>query len=108
MTKHWLCILNPASHRTMLMRMLRNLHGVYVDSGDWERAVRCADGISETRTAATQRHYAIAGCATSSWVIAAVHCRTCNVIRKCVRMRRTRGGDAQVLVGLSIGASKTN
>ena len=38
-------ILNPASHRAMLMRMLRNLHGVYVDGDDWERAVRCADRI---------------------------------------------------------------
>ncbi len=38
-------ILNPASHRAMLMRMLRNLQGVYVDSDDWERAVRCADRI---------------------------------------------------------------
>lgn len=36
-------ILNPASHRAMLMRMLRNLHGVYADQDDWERAVRCAD-----------------------------------------------------------------
>ncbi len=38
-------ILDPASHRSMLMRMLRNLHGVYVDQGDWERAVRCADRL---------------------------------------------------------------
>jgi regulator of sirC expression with transglutaminase-like and TPR domain len=38
-------ILNPASHRSMLMRMLRNLHGVYSDNDDWERAVRCADRI---------------------------------------------------------------
>ena len=38
-------ILNPASHRAMLTRMLRNLHGVYVDRDDWERAVRCADRI---------------------------------------------------------------
>ena len=29
----------------MLMRMLRNLHGVYSDNDDWERAVRCADRI---------------------------------------------------------------
>jgi regulator of sirC expression with transglutaminase-like and TPR domain len=27
------------------MRVLRNLHGVYVDAADWERAVRCADRI---------------------------------------------------------------
>jgi regulator of sirC expression with transglutaminase-like and TPR domain len=38
-------ILNPASHRAMLARMLRNLHGVYSDREDWERAVRCADRI---------------------------------------------------------------
>jgi regulator of sirC expression with transglutaminase-like and TPR domain len=38
-------ILHPASHRAMLTRMLRNLHGVYVDRDDWERAVRCADRI---------------------------------------------------------------
>jgi regulator of sirC expression with transglutaminase-like and TPR domain len=38
-------ILNPASHRSMLMRMLRNLHGVYSDNDDWERAVRCSDRI---------------------------------------------------------------
>ena len=38
-------ILHPASHRAMLTRMLRNLHGVYIDRDDWERAVRCADRI---------------------------------------------------------------
>lgn len=38
-------ILNPASHRAMLMRMLRNLHGVYAERDDWERAVRSADRI---------------------------------------------------------------
>jgi regulator of sirC expression with transglutaminase-like and TPR domain len=38
-------ILNPASHRSMLMRMLRNLHAVYSERDDWERAVRCADRI---------------------------------------------------------------
>jgi regulator of sirC expression with transglutaminase-like and TPR domain len=38
-------ILHPASHRSMLMRMLRNLHGVYSDNDDWERAVRCADRL---------------------------------------------------------------
>lgn len=36
-------ILNPASHRAILMRVLRNLHGVYAECDDWERAVRCAD-----------------------------------------------------------------
>jgi regulator of sirC expression with transglutaminase-like and TPR domain len=38
-------ILSPASHRGMLVRMLRNLHGVYAEAGDWERAVRCADRV---------------------------------------------------------------
>ena len=38
-------ILHPASHRAMLTRMLRNLHGVYIDREDWERAVRCSDRI---------------------------------------------------------------
>jgi regulator of sirC expression with transglutaminase-like and TPR domain len=38
-------ILNPASHRAILMRMLRNLHGVYTERNDWERAVRSADRI---------------------------------------------------------------
>jgi regulator of sirC expression with transglutaminase-like and TPR domain len=38
-------ILHPASHRAMLMRMLRNLHGTYSERDDWERAVRCADRI---------------------------------------------------------------
>lgn len=38
-------ILNPASHRAIVMRVLRNLHGVYSESADWERAVRCADRI---------------------------------------------------------------
>jgi regulator of sirC expression with transglutaminase-like and TPR domain len=38
-------ILNPASHRAILMRVLRNLHGVYSDGGDWERATRSADRL---------------------------------------------------------------
>jgi len=38
-------ILNPASHRAILMRVLRNLHGVYNDGGDWERATRSADRL---------------------------------------------------------------
>ena len=29
----------------MLMRMLRNLHGVYAERDDWERAVRSADRL---------------------------------------------------------------
>lgn len=38
-------ILNPASHRAILVRMLRNLHAVYVEREDWARAVRCADRV---------------------------------------------------------------
>lgn len=38
-------ILNPASHRAILIRMLRNLHGVYAEADDWERAARSADRI---------------------------------------------------------------
>ncbi|MDH5822925.1 SirB1 family protein [Luteimonas sp. RD2P54] len=38
-------ILHPASHRAILTRMLRNLHGVYAERGDWARAVRCADRV---------------------------------------------------------------
>lgn len=38
-------ILHPASHRAILVRVLRNLHGVYGDAGDWERATRCADRV---------------------------------------------------------------
>jgi regulator of sirC expression with transglutaminase-like and TPR domain len=38
-------ILNPASHRAILMRVLRNLHGLYSDGKDWERATRSADRL---------------------------------------------------------------
>lgn len=38
-------ILHPASHRAILIRVLRNLQGVYQDAGDWERTARCADRI---------------------------------------------------------------
>ncbi|WP_394002145.1 SirB1 family protein [Luteimonas sp. WGS1318] len=38
-------ILRPASPRTMLMRMLRNLMGVYQTAEDWPRVVRCADRL---------------------------------------------------------------
>ena len=38
-------MLSPAPHRAILARMLRNLHTVYTESGDWPRAVRCADRI---------------------------------------------------------------
>lgn len=38
-------ILHPASNRSILVRMLRNLHGVYSEGGDTERALRCADRV---------------------------------------------------------------
>ncbi|HLS83668.1 MAG TPA: SirB1 family protein [Arenimonas sp.] len=38
-------ILAPASHRAMLVRMLRNLKGLYQETSDWERVARCADRL---------------------------------------------------------------
>ncbi len=38
-------ILDPAPPRAILVRMLRNLHGLYVEGSDWGRAVRCSDRI---------------------------------------------------------------
>lgn len=38
-------ILAPATHRVILMRMLRNLKGLYQASGDWERVARSADRL---------------------------------------------------------------
>ena len=38
-------ILDPAPARAILMRMLRNLHGVYVERGEWDRAARSADRL---------------------------------------------------------------
>lgn len=38
-------ILDPASHRAILVRILRNLHGVYAESGEWDRAARSADRV---------------------------------------------------------------
>jgi regulator of sirC expression with transglutaminase-like and TPR domain len=38
-------ILDPAPPRAILVRMLRNLHALYAENGDWPRAVRCADRI---------------------------------------------------------------
>lgn len=38
-------ILAPATHRTMLLRMLRNLKGLYTERGDWERVARTADRV---------------------------------------------------------------
>jgi regulator of sirC expression with transglutaminase-like and TPR domain len=38
-------LLDPASHRSILTRMLRNLRAVYTEKGDLERALRCADRL---------------------------------------------------------------
>lgn len=38
-------ILAPATHRMILMRMLRNLKGLYLQRGDWERVARTADRL---------------------------------------------------------------
>ncbi|HRO27678.1 MAG TPA: SirB1 family protein [Luteimonas sp.] len=38
-------ILHPASNRAILVRVLRNLHGLYQERGDWERATRSADRV---------------------------------------------------------------
>ena len=38
-------ILAPASHRTILLRMLRNLKALYVDKNDWERVARSSDRL---------------------------------------------------------------
>lgn len=38
-------ILAPATHRMILMRMLRNLKGVYAEKEDFERALRCSDRL---------------------------------------------------------------
>ena len=38
-------ILAPASHRTILARMLRNLNGLYLERKDWERVARTSDRL---------------------------------------------------------------
>ena len=38
-------ILNPASNRAILVRTLRNLHGVYAEREEWDRAARSADRV---------------------------------------------------------------
>lgn len=38
-------ILDPAPHRAILVRVLRNLHGVYAEDAQWDRAARSADRI---------------------------------------------------------------
>jgi regulator of sirC expression with transglutaminase-like and TPR domain len=43
-------ILAPATHRMILSRMLRNLKGLYVEAGDWERVARSADRLLKIST----------------------------------------------------------
>lgn len=38
-------ILSPASHRAILVRMLRNLKGLYAGRADWARLARCCDRL---------------------------------------------------------------
>lgn len=38
-------MLEPASHRAILMRMLRNLKAVYVEREAWDKALRCSDRL---------------------------------------------------------------
>jgi regulator of sirC expression with transglutaminase-like and TPR domain len=38
-------ILAPATHRMILVRMLRNLKGLYLEQGDWARVARSADRL---------------------------------------------------------------
>jgi regulator of sirC expression with transglutaminase-like and TPR domain len=38
-------ILNPASPRAILVRTLRNLHGLYAEREEWDRAARSADRV---------------------------------------------------------------
>jgi regulator of sirC expression with transglutaminase-like and TPR domain len=38
-------ILAPATHRAILMRMLRNLKGLYSERETWDKALRCADRL---------------------------------------------------------------
>ncbi|MEO8673430.1 MAG: tetratricopeptide repeat protein [Tahibacter sp.] len=38
-------LLEPASHRAIIVRMLRNLKAGYEERGEWDKAVRCADRI---------------------------------------------------------------
>ena len=42
---HLARMLEPASHRAILMRMLRNLKAVYVEREAWPKALRCSDRL---------------------------------------------------------------
>ncbi|MGH8745677.1 MAG: tetratricopeptide repeat protein, partial [Burkholderiales bacterium] len=38
-------MLEPASHRAILTRILRNLKGVYSEREQWDKALRCCDRL---------------------------------------------------------------
>jgi len=38
-------ILSPAPNRAILVRVLRNLHGLYAEAGEWDRAARSIDRV---------------------------------------------------------------
>jgi len=38
-------MLEPASHRAILTRMLRNLKGLYMEGDQWDKALRCCDRL---------------------------------------------------------------
>ncbi len=42
-------ILSPATHRAILVRMLRNLKGLYAKQEDWARLARCCDRLLKLR-----------------------------------------------------------
>lgn len=49
-------ILAPATHRMILMRMLRNLKGLYLEQGDWERVARSADRLLKLSPGTAEAH----------------------------------------------------
>lgn len=49
-------ILAPATHRMILMRMLRNLKGLYLEQRDWERVARSADRLLKLSPGTAEAH----------------------------------------------------
>jgi regulator of sirC expression with transglutaminase-like and TPR domain len=49
-------VLAPATHRNMLVRMLRNLKSLYTEREDWERVARSADRILRLTPAAIDEY----------------------------------------------------
>ncbi|KFN49140.1 SirB1 family protein [Arenimonas composti] len=49
-------ILHPATHRVILMRMLRNLKAVYAEHGDWVRVARSADRLLKLAPDTAEAH----------------------------------------------------